>query len=62
MEKLNFQQPILQSSVSRDPSEIILICKKKSLIIIKVEESYFCLTFFVETDYLYFFFTGFFEV
>ncbi len=24
--KLNFQQPLLQSSVSHDPSEIILIC------------------------------------
>ncbi len=26
MTKLNFQQPILQSSVSHDPSKIILIC------------------------------------
>ncbi len=26
MAKLNFQQPLLQSSVSNDPSEIILIC------------------------------------
>ncbi len=26
MSKLNFQQPLLQSSVSHDPSEIILIC------------------------------------
>ncbi len=26
MEKLHFQQPLLQSSVSHDPSEINLIC------------------------------------
>ncbi len=26
MAKLNFQQSLLQFSVSRDPSEIILIC------------------------------------
>ncbi len=26
MAKLNIQQPLLQSSVSHDPSEIILIC------------------------------------
>jgi len=26
MTKLNFQQPLLQSSVSHDPSEIIIIC------------------------------------
>ncbi len=36
MENLNFQQPLLQSSVSHDPSEIIVICwfKNKILIII----------------------------
>jgi len=26
MAKLNFQQPLLQATVSHDPSEIILIC------------------------------------
>ncbi len=26
MVKLNFQQPLLQTSVSHDPSELILIC------------------------------------
>ncbi len=40
MTKLNFQHPLLQSSVSRDPSEIILICwfdaQETFIIIIKV--------------------------
>ncbi len=27
MAKLNFQQPLLKTSVSRDPSEMILICR-----------------------------------
>ncbi len=57
MEKLNFQQPLLQSSVSHDPSEIILICWFGAqetflliiiIIIINVENSC-CLIFFVET-------------
>ncbi len=26
MKRLNFQQPLLQSSVSHDPSEIIVMC------------------------------------
>ncbi len=43
MEKLNFQQPLLQSSVSHDPSEIILIywfaAQGTFLIIINVENS-----------------------
>ncbi len=31
MAKLNFQQQLLQSSVSHDPSEIILICRFAAL-------------------------------
>ncbi len=48
IEKLTFHQPLLQSSVSRDPLEsesVILICwivqkKKTFLIIISVENSW----------------------
>ncbi len=43
MAKLNFQQSLLQSSVARDLSEIILICwfgaQEKNLIIFHVENS-----------------------
>ncbi len=42
MAMLNFQQPLLQSSVSHDPSEIILIswfgAKESFIIIINVEK------------------------
>ncbi len=42
--KLNFQQPILQSSVSHDPPEIILICwfgaQETYLILINIENVY----------------------
>ncbi len=45
MTKLNFQQPLLQSSVSHDPSEIILICRFDAqgtfLTIINVENRLF---------------------
>ncbi len=40
--KQNFQQPLLQSSVSHDPSEIILICwfdSQEAFIILNVENS-----------------------
>ncbi len=41
--KLDFQQPFLQSSVSHDPSENILICwsgaQEKCIIIINVANS-----------------------
>ncbi len=44
IEKLNFQQPLLQSSVLHNPSEIILICwfgaQETFLSIINVENSY----------------------
>ncbi len=44
MTKLNFQQLLLQSSVSHDPSEITLIClfgaQETFLIIINVEKSF----------------------
>ncbi len=47
MAMLNFQQPLLQSSVSHDPSEIILICSFLAqvtfIIVINVENN--CLTF-----------------
>ncbi len=43
MAKLNIQQPLLKSSVSHDPSEIILIClfgaQERFLIIFSVESS-----------------------
>ncbi len=43
---LNFQQPLIKSSVSHDPSEIILACRfVLFIIIITVENSsvyYFC--------------------
>ncbi len=42
MAKLNFQQLLLQSSVSNDPLEIILICglaAQETSIIINVENS-----------------------
>ncbi len=53
--KLNFQQPLLQSSVSHDPSEIILICwfgsqEEKLLLIISVFNHYAAV--FVETIFL----------
>ncbi len=48
--KLNFQQPLLQSSGSHDPSEIILIVcfgvQETFLIIINIENS--CCLFFLE--------------
>uniref|UniRef100_A0A673J0W0 NAD(P) transhydrogenase, mitochondrial n=1 Tax=Sinocyclocheilus rhinocerous TaxID=307959 RepID=A0A673J0W0_9TELE len=44
MAKLNFQQPLLQSSVSHDPSEIILICYKRFLNVITVSIPYKQLT------------------
>ncbi len=51
--KLNFQQPLLLSSASHDPSEIILICS--FLIIIKTVLSLLKtvvqLNSFVETDF-----------
>ncbi len=40
MTKLNFQQQLLQSLVSHDPSEIILICwfaAQETIIVINVE-------------------------
>ncbi len=44
MPKLKFQQPLLPSLVSHDPSEIILICwfgaEETFLIIIDVENKY----------------------
>ncbi len=44
MAKLIFFQPLLQSSVSHDPSEIILTCwfgpQETFIIITKVENSY----------------------
>ncbi len=44
MAKLNFQQPLLQSSVSHDSTEIILICwfraEETFLLIINVEKTY----------------------
>ncbi len=55
MAKLNFQQPLLESSVSNDPSEIILICwfgAQKTLAILKT------VNIFVETDI---FFPGYFD-
>ncbi len=46
MAKLNFQQPLLQSPVSHDPSEIILICwlgsQETFIIIIFISAKYFC--------------------
>ncbi len=51
MAKLNFQQLLLQSLASHDPSEIILICwySRNILIIIIVESSYIFYNIFVET-------------
>ncbi len=51
MAKLNFQQPLLQSSVSHNPSEIILICSFGAqetfiFIIMNVENS--CASHFCE--------------
>jgi len=46
---MNFQRPLLQSSVSHDPSEIILICEftaqETFLFVINVENS--CVVFIV---------------
>ncbi len=43
MEKLNFQQPLFQSTVSHDPSEIIIMCwidaQEKFIIMITAENS-----------------------
>ncbi len=56
MAKLNFQQPLLQSSLPCDPSEIILICwfraQETFIIIINVENlkySWKLLNIFVES-------------
>ncbi len=43
--KLNFQQPLLQSSVSNDPSEIILMCwfgNQKAYIFININVKNSC--------------------
>ncbi len=41
---LNFQQPLLQSSVSHDPSEIILMCSfgaQETIILIIISSSHY---------------------
>ncbi len=55
--KLNFQQLLLQSSWSHDPSEIIVICwfgAQETFVIIMNVEKQLLLIFFVETM-IYFF-------
>ncbi len=50
--KAEFSAPLLQSSVSRDPSEIILLCwfcAQETFIIIKVENSCADLIFYGHT-------------
>ncbi len=57
MAKLNFQQPLLWSSVSHDPSEILIICwigAQIIFLIINNEEKSFAANIFVETIILFF--------
>ncbi len=56
MAKLHFKQPLLQSSVSRDPLEIILICW------FGAQEAFLFIIYniFMEADPWYFF-SGFFQ-
>ncbi len=53
MAKLNFQQPLLQSSVSHDPSESILICRfgvQEPFLIIIVDNSCTAEYFYANCD------------